>query len=190
MLTARKLPWAELDREEKILQTHEFGGIGSNEDKWYGGNVHFTAKLIVAKDKKDVFRLVLDRPTLGSSNRFMRRFGSERFIRVRIQKDALMQKGDKLTEYFRRPFIICGKVYRAFFAKEQNVFLFRTNEVVSGHSERLSVAPPADPSTTREWSFLRFIKWHNDLQLNDDQVATHRCGTVLICSPVCLSDHV
>ncbi len=135
--------------------------------------MHFTAKLVVSKDSKearDEFRLVLDRPTLGSSNRFMRRFGSRRFIRIRIQKDALMQKGHKLTEYFRRPFVIGGAVFRAFFAKEQNVFLFRTNEVVSGNGEDVSVSPPGDRDVSREWSLLQFIKWHNDLELNNDQV--------------------
>ena len=119
------------------MKKHPYGALGCNhaetfneDDKdWYGGKVHFTAKVVGGRDKKG-FSLVLDRPTLGSSNRFMRRFGSRRFIRVRIQKDALMQKGGGLFEYFRRPFIIAGVVFRAFFAKEQNVFLVRTNESV------------------------------------------------------------
>ncbi|KAI0711161.1 RNA dependent RNA polymerase-domain-containing protein [Cerioporus squamosus] len=151
-----KLPWTELDQEDQILHNHPYGALGCNEGEaflsedpsWYGGKVHFTAKVIVDKEKKDDFRLVLDRPTLGTSNRFMRRFGSRRFIRVRIQKDALMQKGGTLAEYFYRPFVISGAVFRAFFAKEQNVFLFRTNEVMS---------------------LFELIEWHNDLELNNDQ---------------------
>ena len=101
----------------------------------------------------------------------MRRFGSRRFIRARIQKDALNQKGNLLSEYFRRPFIIGGAVFRAFFAKEQNVFLVRTNEVVSGWGEdiRVSAPGPGDPSAATEISFMQFIEWHNSLLLNSDQ---------------------
>ena len=129
--------------------------------------------------KSNEFRFVLERPALGSSNRFMRRYGSRRFIRVRIQKDALKQ-GTNLKEYFRRPFIVGTAVFRAFFAKEQNVFLVRTNEVVKGRiGEELHITTPGPGDARTEMSFIDFIKWHNDLLLNADQVS----GFYL---PVCL----
>ncbi|RDX54626.1 hypothetical protein OH76DRAFT_1341007 [Lentinus brumalis] len=173
-----KLPWAELDLEDQIMQKHgDYAALGCNESEgfcpdkpgWYGGKVHFTAKVVVDKEKKDDFRLVLDRPTLGTSNRFMRRFGSRRFIRVRIQKDALMQKGNRLADYFYRPFVISGAVFRAFFAKEQNVFLFRTNEVVQELDGIVQVVPPSGPPAHGEISLFELIKWHNDLKFNNDQ---------------------
>ena len=113
---------------------------------------------------------MLDRPTLGTSNRFMRRFGSRRFIRVRIQKDALMQKGNSLAEYFYRPFIISGAVFRAFFAKEQNVFLFRTNEVVRVRDGEVHIVPVSEAVVPGEMSLFDLIEWHNDLKYNNDQV--------------------
>lgn len=100
----------------------------------------------------------------------MRRFGSRRFIRVRIQKDAL-KHGSNLKEYFRRPFIVGTAVFRAFFAKEQNVFLVRTNEVVRGPvGEDFHITAPGPGDLTTEIAFMDFIKWHNDLLLNSDQV--------------------
>ncbi|KAI0737583.1 RNA dependent RNA polymerase-domain-containing protein, partial [Daedaleopsis nitida] len=172
-----RVPWQELDREDEILCKHEHGALGCNDEEtyckddpgWYGGKVHFTAKLVASSKGPDEFSFVLARPALGSSNRFMRRRGSKRFIRVLIQKDALMRKGDKLSEFFRRPLVINGAVFRAFFAKEQNVFYVRTDEVVRGFGQDLRVVPARPSAQNREWSFLRFIKWHNDYQLNQDQ---------------------
>ena len=134
---------------------------------WYGGKVHFTAKLMVTKGD---FKLSLDRPQLGTSNRFVRRFGSRRFIRVRIQKDALYQKGASLLEYFLRPLIIGNAVFRAFFAKEQTVFLIRTNEEVHGYNENVRLITPSGPTANGDMAFMEFIKWHNDLNINKDQV--------------------
>ena len=173
-----QLPWDELDKEDEILHDHPLGVLGCNEQDaynradpdWYGGKVHFTAKVSLKERKGSEFRFVLERPALGSSNRFMRRFGSRRFIRVRIQKDALKQ-GSDLKEYFRRPFIVGTAVFRAFFAKEQNVFLVRTNEVAKGRiGEELRITTPRSGDASTEISFMDFIRWHNDLQLNADQV--------------------
>ncbi|KAI0674419.1 RNA dependent RNA polymerase-domain-containing protein [Trametes maxima] len=173
-----KLPWGELDKEDKILSEHPFGGIGCNHEEvfcandrdWYAGRVHFTARL--SKDKPTgVLQLSLDRPMLGSSNRFARRFGSRRFVRVRIPVELLMKAtGVELREYFKRPFILGGAVFRAFYAKESSVFLFRTDEEPVWHEEMLTVGPPSLESAGRkEYSLMTFLKWHNDLQLNADQ---------------------
>ncbi len=117
----------------------------------------------------------------------MRRFGSRRFIRVRIQKDAL-KHGTNLKEYFRRPFIVGTAVFRAFFAKEQNVFLVRTNEVVKGRvGEDFHITSPSVGDATTEISFMEFIRWHNDLLLNSDQVGpTYLLASLcayMICRP-------
>ncbi|KAI0360558.1 hypothetical protein OH77DRAFT_1493021 [Trametes cingulata] len=133
-------------------------------------HVHFTAQL--HKEKDDQYRLKLDRPALGSSNRFSRRFGSRRFIRVRVPKDLLWKaKDDELQKYFRRPFVVGNVVFRAFYAKEQNVFLFRTNEEFRRCDDGCSVFSPSPHSARArtEHSLLDLIRWHNDLELNSDQ---------------------
>ncbi|KAI0746913.1 RNA dependent RNA polymerase-domain-containing protein [Daedaleopsis nitida] len=169
-------PWEELDREDEVFCTHEHGALGCNDDDavyeddpgWYGGKVHFTVKVVISKETGQ-FGFVLDHPALGSSNRFMRRRGSQRFIRARIQKDALKRKGDQLSDFFRRPLVINGAVFRAFFAKEQNVFYVRTNECVQGHGQDLRIVQSQSSEQKKEWSLLRFLRWHNDLELNNDQ---------------------
>ncbi|KAI0777795.1 RNA dependent RNA polymerase-domain-containing protein [Trametes elegans] len=171
-----RLPWDELDREEKVLGAHPLGAIGCNHEElfrdssdpdWYGGRVHFTARM--QKDKKGVLHLYLDRPVLGSSNRFARRFGSRRFVRVRVHKDLMMKaEGDELREYFQRPFIIGGTIFRAFYAKEQNVFLFRTNEEIVKVGDTFTIKTPSCRSRD-ELSLEEFLRWHNDLHLNSEQ---------------------
>ncbi|KAI0646405.1 RNA dependent RNA polymerase-domain-containing protein [Trametes meyenii] len=142
----------------------------ANDRDWYAGRVHFTARL--SKDKPaGALHLGLDRPVLGSSNRFARRFGSRRFVRVRIPVDLLMKAvGDELREYFKRPFVFGGAVFRAFYAKENNVFLFRTNEEPVWLGGKLAVEPPSSDSARRkEYSLKAFLTWHNELRLNADQ---------------------
>ncbi|KAI8969425.1 RNA dependent RNA polymerase-domain-containing protein [Trametes punicea] len=178
---AVKLPWEELDHEEQILHDYPLGGIGCNADQpflakdpdWYGGRVHFIAQ--VHSEKGSSFRIQLDRPVLGTSNRFARRFGSRRFVRVRLHKDvAWNANSSELRDYFRRPFIIGGAVFRSFFAKEQNVFLFRTDEgyTQSADGAFSIITPPSnrDANGARgEYSLMELISWHNDMELNSEQ---------------------
>ncbi|KAH9852493.1 RNA dependent RNA polymerase-domain-containing protein [Lenzites betulinus] len=173
-----QLPWGELDKEETILRDHPLGGIGCNQHEefcrddpdWYGGRVHFIARL--QRDSENRLGLELDRPVLGTSNRFARRFGSRRFIRVRIPQDFLMhsKSEDELLNYFKRPFVVGSAVFRAFYAKESNVFLFRTNEEVvrDPKAENLRVVQPA-PGSLAEHSYMYLIEWHNSLKLNSEQ---------------------
>lgn len=64
--------------------------------------------------------------------------------------------------FFRRPFIIAGRVFRAFLEKEKNVFFFMTNEnsdpglVLDTVSQKLSIDD--------------FLNWHNPIELNKNQV--------------------
>ncbi|OSD08147.1 hypothetical protein PYCCODRAFT_1430316 [Trametes coccinea BRFM310] len=180
---AVKLPWDELDREEAILCVQPLGGLGCNSQEhflekdpdWYAGRIHFTAQL--HKEKGGMFRLLLDRPVLGTSNRFARRFGSRRFIRVRLHKDVMWNTpGDELREYFKQPFVVAGAVFRAFYAKEQNVFLFRTNENVQQEASGMvticppsSLGSPESGARQKEYSLMDFLAWHNNLEFNRDQ---------------------
>ncbi|PCH44937.1 hypothetical protein WOLCODRAFT_56552, partial [Wolfiporia cocos MD-104 SS10] len=170
-----KLPWDELDREEENLAKDPYSGLGCNPDSsWYGGRVHFTAK--VAFDNSGPTTLKLDRPTLGSSNQLARRFGSWRFIRVRIPKD-LPYRGDKkagegiLVLFFKRPFVLNGRVFRAFYAKEHNVFLVQTNETWDGTQivEQVSSSMPDLMKVPIPVNFLEFINYHNNMDRNRHQ---------------------
>jgi RNA-dependent RNA polymerase len=63
-----------------------------------------------------------------------------------------------------RPFIICGGVFRAFYAKENNVFFVKTNE-------DLKRMPQTNPSIKDAMSFISFLNFHNPLEENCNQVS-------------------
>lgn len=145
--------------------------LGCNEDSpslktdpaWYGGKVHFCCKLTRNEDHSSSLRLTLEKPYLGPSTRFTRRFGSDHFIRVKISQTLFYTEGTRLMEYFHQPFIFNGIVYRAFFAKDTTVFLVRT-------TERWTTGDSSVSSTNTGLSYLQFIMWHNPLEINCSQV--------------------
>lgn len=172
---AVKSPWEEFDREEGALQKGPYGGLGFDENKeplgWHGGQVLFHAKLHdMARDRKSCttpqYKLTLEPAELSTSHSFARRFGSKHFLRLKLTKAVLNKNSKQLMDYIRRPLILCGSVFRAFFAKESNVFYVKTNEGTDGKS----ILP--DAPVPGVMSFLEFINWHNPMELNSKQVST------------------
>lgn len=110
-----------------------------------------------------VYKFTLDKPYLGFSNRFTRRFGSGSFLRIRISSDLIYNKRTQadLVALFKRPLVIFTKVFRAFYAKDQSVFYFSTNETYN----RPDVVP-----SERGLSLAQFLAWHNDIVINSSQV--------------------
>ncbi|KAI0315577.1 RNA dependent RNA polymerase-domain-containing protein [Amylostereum chailletii] len=180
-LTARA-PWEELDREMLALDVDECACMGHMntapglKDKipedWYGGQVQFAAKLtLVAKSKPPKLQLSLLPPELGSSSRFTRRFGSDFLIRVRVHKDIFrnVESVNHLEDLLLRPFVLCGRVYRFFYAnKERTAFLMATNETYP----RVLAAP----ELARRLSFLQFMEWHNPMAKNCNQTMAKYCA--------------
>jgi hypothetical protein len=163
-------PWEELDREEEALRENPYRGLGFDENNeplgWHGGKVLFHAKLHnTSRDSKSpTYKLTLEPAELSFSHSFARRFGSKHFLRLKLTKDVL-NKSDKLLDYLRRPLILCGSVFRAFFAKSHNIFYVKTNEGTNGNSILSNEPVPG------VMSFLEFINWHNPLHLNSKQVS-------------------
>lgn len=168
-------PWQEMDLEANAKKHDVFGMLGCNEDKpylasdptWYGGKVHLRCKLTSGqKGSKQPFQITLEKPRIGPSTRFSRRFGSDNFIRVKIAQSLFYSssKKDDLLEYFYRPFRFNDRVYRAFYAKDTTVFLVRTAEEWCRREEILK------PSRNG-LSFLDFLDWHNLRSENQHQVS-------------------
>ncbi|KAF9569288.1 hypothetical protein CPC08DRAFT_701791 [Agrocybe pediades] len=170
---ASKSPWQELDREEEALAKSKYGGLGFSEDgkplSWYGGKVLFHGKLQDVSprgSKEPDFKLTLEPAELGPSNMFARRFGSKHFFRIKLTKAVLAsKKSDLLINYLRRPLIICGCVFRAFYAKESNVFYVKTHETMALEDNSVTTKLTV-PDTM---SFLEFLNWHNSIDLNNNQ---------------------
>ena len=156
----------------------------------YGGQVNFIAKLKVKVDetKKTIIgepHIELQKPIRGTSCRFSRRFSSSSLIRVQIKPNIKYKHGEYLMNYFRRPFIIHGRVFRAIFAKENSVLLFLTNEewvagsfsgfragcgIIRPPSNDLRRQPSADWRFVLNPAFIEFLQWFNSLDLNNHQV--------------------
>ncbi|KAJ7047282.1 RNA dependent RNA polymerase-domain-containing protein [Mycena alexandri] len=159
---AAKTPWVELDLEDENLAQNPLSGLGLSLSAadWFGGKIHFTAKLNPDPKNKDTpFKIVLKTPELGPSDRFARRWGSDRFLTLSVSRDALKQ-GDALIKFLYRPFVLGDHVFRAFDAKDGNVFLFCTNEMIEGRRIHPTRTVPGFPS------LREFLAWHNSLELD------------------------
>ena len=154
-----KSPWNELDIEEEHLAQDPYGAVdvhGGN-CSWVGSRIHFeaTLQLVSWGDPTTCsdFDLKLEAPAIGSSNRFARRFGSSAFMRVQIPPelrysfDTSRYGANDLVHYFSRPFVLHHHVFRAFYAKDEHVFLFRTRERFTGNFVAM---PPASSSDTSQ----------------------------------------
>ncbi|TFK75828.1 hypothetical protein BDN72DRAFT_831274 [Pluteus cervinus] len=170
---AAKSPWIELDHEEKNLKNWPADGcLGFREPGWHGGKVHFRGTLKQGKanpgrsTRKCIQYIIqLERAELGPSTRFARRFGSRSFFRIKVPKDILRDVDFETTgfSFFQRPLIICGDVFRAFYAKDANVFYFRTNEV---YNEK-GISPGS--TGPGRLSIEGFLEWHNPIEINQKQ---------------------
>lgn len=145
-----------------------FDGFQRQEDGWYGGKVQFraTLKAIDEKNTNPHYRIQLMPPELGPSSRMTRRYGSKNFLRVKVPRIILNKPRHGLVGFFSQHFLLCGVVYRAFYAKDETVFLIATNASVPGCSRMPTHAQPAPPS------FEKFLDWHNPIYHNTAQVSS------------------
>ncbi|KAF5357710.1 hypothetical protein D9758_007515 [Tetrapyrgos nigripes] len=152
-------PWTELDQEELAFkQDADYGGIGNNSafPDWYGGKVDLRGTL-----QKNM-SIKLEMCTLGPSNKAKRRFGSKSFIRIKIPDNLRFHQNTDFVSFFKHPFVFWGSVFRAFYAKDDSVFLYLTNETYENgafkkHPERLPL--------------YSFVEWANPPELNKNQKA-------------------
>ncbi|KAK7060569.1 hypothetical protein VNI00_001335 [Paramarasmius palmivorus] len=181
-----RFPYHELDLEEEQLRLgQKFGCLGFNDNSdWYGGKIHFRARIkdvasqyrylnldlafaylrmILFTSKYPDFRVTLERAELGPSFRFSRRFGSLFFVRMKLPKKS--KHTQHLIQFLLRPFVICGGVYRAFYEKEKTVFFFRTNEIPDGETISGTKFVPGGLSISE------FLDFHNPLEINSKQTA-------------------
>ena len=132
----------------------------------FGGRVEFVIKVTESLD------LQQQQPQQCPSTRFGRRFGSGSFVKLTFSKEALeklKKQPDGLLGYAQRPIIIAGGVFRAYSTRDSNVFYVQTNEI-SPDTERMRQWLLKD-SFPQAFSFLDFIKWHNPLEHNKNQVS-------------------
>ncbi|KAI6015621.1 RNA dependent RNA polymerase-domain-containing protein [Pisolithus marmoratus] len=159
--------WAEYDREQAAIMEHKGRGLGGmglwhGKDGWYGGRIQQVGRLKEGTGKGS-FAIQLETPEIRRSHRFARYLGSRRILQVRVPDKVLYQRGDEVRRFFRcHKFILCGRVFLPFHAKEGAVYMVETNYDF-GHQ-----CNPHEGDHYR-LSFMDFINWHNPFKLNSHQ---------------------
>ncbi|VDC07371.1 unnamed protein product [Peniophora sp. CBMAI 1063] len=178
-----RAPWVELDREAAALGIATYGCMGTMNDaidglpeSWYGGNVHYAAKLTPGASDNDPPTLTLLRPERHSSSLFARRFGSDSYIRLRIAPD-LLGEPEKFTRIARglllRPFVICGRTYEVRYTNRDGVAFLMASSTTTPRG-----LPGCEGQ--RFMSFHKFFQWFNPIQLNSDQYMAKYCARVAL----------
>lgn len=127
---------------------------------WYGGKVQQVARL---EEHNGSFKIRLCRLEMRKSYRFARFLGSRRIIRLRIPDNFLYRNHQAVLNFVSACLVICGRVYAPFHAKEKKAYYMETND----DYERV---PSESEGDQHRLSLEQFIKWHNPLHLNYDQV--------------------
>jgi len=122
---------------------------------WYGGKIQQIGNVV---KEGTSYRVKLEKMESRRSHRFARYYGSRRFLHIRVQDELLRNEREDVKKFFRRRFVLCGRVFVAFHAKERNVYLVETNE----NYDRSSLEFCGDHLRK---SFNNFINWHNPLEV-------------------------
>ena len=109
-------------------------------------------------------KLTMEKSELGKTNRLTRFMGPVSVLQLRIKKELLTRQGDALVKALARRFVLCGRIFLPFHAKENKVYLVEIN----ADFERTPV-PNLGGETRLSWD--AFISWHNPPELNAKQVS-------------------
>ncbi|KAG1886291.1 RNA dependent RNA polymerase-domain-containing protein [Suillus subluteus] len=158
--------WLEYDREQLAIVENKGRGLGTmgqweGKDHWYGGKIQQAAHVVKAGSS---FKFELEKPEIRRSHRFARFLGSRRILQVRVPDNLTYDKvGSALREFvISSKFVLCGRVFVPFHAKEGSMYLFETNE----NADRKTNLGDGD---SHRLALYQFIKWHNPLSLNWQQ---------------------
>jgi RNA-dependent RNA polymerase len=138
--------------------------MGCNaSDPWYGGKVDICGKLKV--DPQGHYKVAIDQARLASSTRFKRIWGSKSFLFIKIPSHIRKRTKNQLLDFFQRPFILMGRVYRAFMQSDDTVHMFAASD------NFLFDSPDGASDINRFWAFINL---HNPISMNCNQVRAGR----------------
>ncbi|KAG2154648.1 RNA dependent RNA polymerase-domain-containing protein [Suillus clintonianus] len=155
--------WVEYDREQLAIVENQGRGLGTmgdweGKENWYGGKIQQVARIVKVCNS---YKFELEKPEIRRSHRFARFLGSRRILQVRIP-DSLAYD-TKVREFLESSkFVLCGRVFVPFHAKDGSAYLFETNENIDRDSN------PGDGDGHR-LTLYEFVQWHNPLRLNSKQ---------------------
>ncbi|CAE6500743.1 unnamed protein product [Rhizoctonia solani] len=156
-------PWAEYDHEDMLLRTHSTERFGC-EGSYFGGKIDQVLRLSVHSSGRFEFRL--QPPAVATSCRFRRYLGSRRLVEVRFSdKEPRLKPQALRTFMIDNALVINGRVFRAFYARKNTVYLVETNEGLDRQQDDLI-------GDQYRQSLRDFIEWHNPLYANPSQALT------------------
>ncbi|KAF8079235.1 RNA dependent RNA polymerase-domain-containing protein [Lyophyllum atratum] len=156
--------WKEFDREQAAIIENQGRGLGLrgtwyDEPDWYGGKIQQLARLAPHNGS---YKVHLDLVEKRRSYRLARFLGSRRILQLRIPDDMAKKESPAIKEFLLQKFILCGRVFVPFFAKEGGVYLVETDE----DFER---RPKVSFGDNHRMSLKAIVNWHNALELNVNQ---------------------
>lgn len=86
--------------------------------------IHYSAVMALSYGK--VHALQLRPAKIGASNRFFRKFGDSRFLELKVTKSSHPGMIRQNKDFFLRPFLLMGRVFKFLFVKDSTVILFAT----------------------------------------------------------------
>ncbi|KIY74038.1 hypothetical protein CYLTODRAFT_416311 [Cylindrobasidium torrendii FP15055 ss-10] len=166
-------PWAEQDKEDERMAEDTDACLGGYQESpghnWYGGKVVYRGKMRYINGGAN-FKVELDKPELGPSTRITRKFGSKRILRINISFDGVQShrraRAEELVELFKKPFVLNGRVFRAFLERDMTVFMFMTNERLANGTR-----PGIVVEDDLQMGLTELFEWHNPIRENMNQTA-------------------
>ncbi len=137
-------------------------GRWREQDDWFGGRIQQIARLS-KPGKSDHYQIHLEPMEKRRSHRFARYCGSRRILQLRIPKKLILAESAKLKIFLQGKFILCGRVFIPFHAKDHSLYLVETNEDWERTSQR-------ECGDGNRLSLADFINWHNPPEYNYKQV--------------------
>lgn len=120
---------------------------------WYGGQIQQLGRLT---GEGGNYKIILEPMEKRRSHRFARRYGSRRFLQLRIPEQTLQNENAQVKRYFTRRFVLCGRLFAPFHSKEGSLYLVETNQNHGRSTEKWC-------GDQYRMSFQAFINWHNPL---------------------------
>jgi hypothetical protein len=141
---------------------------------WYGGRVQQIGRLVKDPTTKE-YDIHLEPLEMRSSSRFSRFMGSRRIFHLRVSDADLYDGGDKVRDFLRQKFLLCGRMFVPFHTKD-TVYMVETDESY----ERVRDSTCGDQYRK---SFEEFINWHNPIHRNRKQVYPYSSSLYHIIKP-------
>lgn len=154
-------------------------GEWKGKPNWYGGQVQQIARITHFTrphgDSRPPYDITIEPLEQRKSSRIPRLLGSVGALQLRVPKDMMHgEASENLQKFLHQKFVICGRVFLPYHAKEGKVYMMQSNEDYQRRSQKYC-------GDQFRMSLAEFVGWHNPLPLNYKQVS-HSCFIVIVLS--------